>query len=511
MKRILLFSVLAALICVSCTKDNFVDNGTDGESAYNNTKETRSYEEMRPEDFRVSYQEVQNYIFFKSKRLGYNWAKNAGGLERPQFYPSKNNYEIIAYPKYPETPSIYIINFPDFWEILSTDKRTETVIASGRGQFNFDEINPNLAGYIKDLAADIAALHSYAGEIKYGKENYLMWTAILNEGARLSEKFETTPFFFEPLDLSTLTKAGSGPDTTYHPEPGHYEVYGVIEDYVVTNQVGPLTTTKWGELSNYNQYCPFNHNSGHAPAGSEAVAGGQMVYFMHHAADCCPEVYKYASVTSFFDDDAACSGMEQTDKSAANWAFFNSSDSVRMAAVMLANIGKKMDMTYGARYSYGEFEALQRALNDEYELKSFLVGFNNSGVNPYNEIRSMLLDYSIPSIIHSSGSQYTNPYTFIVDRCGVGIRIVTTTYIFRPDDLTHWTLYHNSNLPTAIESYAQTSFFGMNWGSNGAGDDVWVVDSGNWHIGELDHSNREAMLSFRMDGSEPGGNGGGQR
>ena len=518
MRRLIVYSLLAAAMAVACTKVD-IQNQTDGDDDL--IPETRSYDDLRPDEFGVVYEDVESYVIFKATGQGWNFAKKKYD-PKDRFFPEPGSCGIACYPGYPEKPSVFIINYPTgHWEIVSSDKRTPIVLAAGDGRFDFDEVNPNLAACVKDLAAEVAALRTYSGEIRNGRENYGIWCAILEEGERMKELFKTMPGLFDPkpilpylpeLKESVNTRAGSPLDTSYHPEPGHYEYLTGAYSYTqISSQVGPLTTTQWGEMDGYNQYCPVNHDTyGHAPAGSEAVAGGQMVYFMHHNGDCCPEVYRYASVTSFIGDDAACSGMEQTDKSEANWAFFNSSDSVRMAAVMLANIGKKRDMTYGARYSYGEFEALKRALLDEYDIESYLVGFSGSEVNPYDEIASMLQDHAMPSIVHSGGSQFTDPHTYIVDGCRTGLSYYNIIYHFIPDDLSHFPLYTNLVAAETIAD-AVTSYFHMNWGNYGNGDDVWVVDSGDWHVGELDHSNREAMLSFRMDGSEPGGNGGGQR
>ncbi len=514
MKRLFIYSMLVAAMAVACTKVD-IPNQPDGDES-DFILETRSYDELNPEELRVTYPEVYRYVILKARGLAKNWSKQVYAFDE-RFYPKTGSFEITCYPD-PENTAVYIINYPNSWEVVSADKRTSVVLAAGDGRFEFDKVNPNLAACVKDLAAEVAALRHYYGKLRNARENFDVWCAVIEAGDKAFKDFRTTPFLFDPKNALTLmnfnspTRAGSPLDTTYHPEAGHYELADSFYTYAaVAPRVYPLTTTRWGEMDGYNQYCPINPDTyGHAPAGSEAVAGGQMVYFMHHNADCCPDVYRYASVTSFIGDDAACSGMEQTDKSAANWAFFNSSDSVRMAAVMLANIGKKMDMTYGVRFSYGEFEALKRALLDEYDIESYLVGFSGSEVNPYDEIASMLQDHAMPSIVHSGGSQFTDPHTYIVDGYARSVQYVNRMYRFVPDNLANQPLYSNLY---ALETAAlgPVSMFHMNWGNYGNGNDVWVVDSGDWHVGELDHSNREAMLSFRMDGSEPGGNSGGQR
>lgn len=523
MKKLLFILAIATAAICSCTLDGPAGKNTkkgDDETVL----PTRSFGELAPEEFQVTREEAMYYIYFKAKGCGWNWTKRSSEpyLDRIAFIPDTAFFELTAYPS-DDNPSIFIINYknefdPASWEILSADKRTETVIAAGDGHFSFEEVNPNLAGYVKDLAKDIALLRYYAGEIKFAKENYFMWCDILEQGAKLADDFKTGGWGkFDHSYLDSLKKArqiettrsSSAFDTTAHPESGHYEILTSFEAYGDTeDQVGPLTSTRWGEKNGYNLYCPVNHdNSAHAPAGSEAVAGGQLVYYMHYAMDACGEAYRYASVSSFIGDENVWEGMEQNDKSASNWTLFRTSDSLRMAAVMLANIGKHMNMNYGNNFSYGDITALQETLNNEYGLESYGLGFNDPDIDAYDEIRTMLTNYNTPSIIHSSGDQTTNPYTLLVDRCGSGIKWMCTVYHFVPDNRSHQYLYTDL-VSTKTSQYAEVSYFGMNWGDYGNYNDAWVVDSHNWHFADLDCSNRTALLSFRLDGSQPGEHGG---
>ncbi|MBO4570317.1 MAG: hypothetical protein J5699_00125, partial [Bacteroidales bacterium] len=52
---------------------------------------------------------------------------------------------------------------------------------------------------------------------------------------------------------------------------------------------------------------------------------------------------------------------------------------------------------------------------------------------------------------------------------------------------------------------AQTpvTHFYMNWGYNGAGNEIVFTNEQDWSFAYGDYSNRESMLSFRMDGSTP--------
>lgn len=464
---------------------------------------------MEPKEFSVSKEELVYFLEWKSSGRSVDWMRN-DGIRKPEFISEYT--EIVAWPD-DNNPSIYILNYPDdSWEIISTDKRTEPVLATGTGKFSMDMENTNLVGWIKDLAAEIDYLHSYSGEIKSGEERYQQWTEIIRSGKDLRNgsqpshnviitRSETAKNFGD----FTATRSGSIPDTSYHPVPGYYHKIEVMEDFVPSRITNHLTTTQWGENAPYNQYCPINSDipSLRAPAGSEAVAGGQMVYYLHYYGDMCPEVYNSAYCTAYISNNMDWDAMGQSNKSEANWASFRTADSTRMAAVLMANIGQTMRMEYGASYSSGDLGSLKSALETEYGLESFALPFSGGSANPYGEIYEMLLQGK-PSIVHSgTGSDNTRPYTFIVDGFKTGVRPIMMIYRFTPYDMENDVDYIFYTTPYYV--HTNVTYFCMNWGKGGVNNEVWVVDSEDWHIASGDHSNREALISFRDDGSCPEG------
>ena len=504
--------IVLSLSAVSCSIDPISPTEDNDQLA------TRSFDQLKPEDFRVTRADLEAYLCLVANGNGIDLSNDAGG---PQFLaPDRKrcyykDIKIRAYPNESD-PAFYIVNYPtDRWEIVSTDKRTFPVLAAGKGRFVLDSVNMNMKGWLKSISNRIQYLKKNSCPVKNAEEMVTIWDHKIVEGNRWRKGFygieSTRPnveqFAALQTDSSVLTRSGSAPDTSYHPAPGHYQL-NTFDNYTFSSQ-SRLTSTTWGGGAPYNQYCPIYSDipSMHANAGSEAVAGGQMVYYMHYNCDLCPEVYSAAFCTAHIGDDPMdWTNMEQYNKSSANWANFQTSDSSRMAAVMLANIGSVMQMTYGLNYSYGSLAALQGALYDEYGLESFEVSFSDPTVNALGEVREMLVDYGIPSIIHSDGDgNGTPPYTFIVDGYRLGYYRLYGVYIYSFDNPEDEALYYNNWPSTPAFLIAQTpvTHFYMNWGYNGAGNEIVFTNEQDWSFAYGDYSNRESMLSFRMDGSTP--------
>ena len=495
-----LITLPLSLLLVSCSFDSVVNNA-DSEFS------TRSIE---LKDYNVTIADARLYVAFKSSGNGVDHT-----LVREQLSPFKmKDTEIVPYPE--DDPLIFIINYPnERWEVLSSDKRTAPVLAAGMGCLKLDEFNPNRTSWIKSMAEDIKALKSFSDPIENESVNIQSWVTMLEFGEYMADLQANHPdllsaYFsrlkdFDP-DLHQLTR--STPDTSAHPVPGHYQYYTAQQMEIPTVVVNHLTSTKWGEGAPYNQYCPIdaNNNGQRAPAGSEAVAGGQLVYYMHYwgDGDICPEVYSTAFCTAHIGDDPMdWTNMEQFDKSSSNWANFQTSDSTRMAAVLLANIGSRMQMNYGVNYSYGDLTALQAALADEYGLESYDLPFVGGPVDPYTWIRESIVDDQIPVIAHSAaGNDNTPAATFLIDGYKSVIANEYGYYKFVPDDANDFE--HIFFTEIFLKSSTTRSYYCMNWGRNGTGSNDWCVVSGDWKCASIyDHSNRQSFLSFRMQGEDP--------
>ena len=517
MKKNLLIAMLCCAAAVSCSVDK---------QEFTPDKPERSPEYTRgtadPKEYIVTEDDVMDYLYTRYYAIDqhvYDFEKTENlydlAIIKKRYNPKSSDVTFTAYPA-EGVPSIYIVNYAgEKWEIISSDKRTAPVIGIGNGKLDLDECtNTNMVGWIRDLADEIAYLHSYSGRLKNAEANISLWDAISEHAEWIKFLITNYPHRSKPVGfggegavgLHTRSEVSNIPcvdDTTqYHPVPGHWVLYTMVTFTVHSDDSGHLVSTKWSEDAPYNQYCPKDYENRRAKAGSDAVAGGQIVKYMHTFTGDYPGVFSGAHCEAYFNgtDEIDWSYMEQTDQSPDNWSLFQTSDSTRMAAVLLANIGTSMHLHYGLRNSWGYFDDLQYALSNIYGLTSFNIPFNSTDVDPYNEIQLMLYS-GIPSIVHSGGSEGYPPYTFIVDRYEDMIKATSVTYAFIADDPALWGEYYAIS-PTYLICDQYLTNFGMNWGMGGQNDEALFINSDAWHV--YDASSREALLSFRRDGSQPG-------
>lgn len=469
-------AIAALFIIISCSRESgMFDSLRSGSSSdYPSFNGTRS---LDTKDCIVTLDDINDYVQFKT-------------------LISKDTklVDICSYPD-EANPSVYIINYESGWEVISGDKRTAAVIASGAGKFDIINMNSNLMEWIKHLSSEISQLKTTDEETKNALEYITFWDCI-TAGREFVQGISTTR---------------SGLDTTYHPVPGHYELVFAEESINVIDSINHMVHTQWGQTSPYNLYCPTDrswvpyYDPEKCYTGCVPLAGGQIVNF-YHQNDCCPALYDSAYVNTREYPFTDWTLMTQWHKTPANWSKMHSSDSSRMAAILVANIGKGIEAYYG--YYCGSTSASLSSLHDflleEYELESYDLSFSNSYVNCYDYIEE-LLEEGYPSIVGAGTTQFGETvhlnHAFIVDRYKRQQTNYRLTYEFVPDD-------SNSYISGEQIKYVYHSplsvYFGMNWGFFGQGDDTWCVKSGDWYCQTINYSNRIQLLTFRCDGEEPG-------
>ncbi len=65
---------------------------------------------------------------------------------------------------------------------------------------------------------------------------------------------------------------------------GHWELFSVSRNEEVFDSVPHLTRTRWNQYEPFNECCPSKTTGeGRCPAGCVAIAGAQMLYFLHYS------------------------------------------------------------------------------------------------------------------------------------------------------------------------------------------------------------------------------------
>ena len=105
MRRLIVYSLLVTAMAVACTKVD-VQNQSEGDGS-DFLVETRSYDDLRPDEFGVVYEDVESYVIFKATGQGWNFAKEKYD-PKDRFFPEPGSCGIACYPGYPEKPSVFI-------------------------------------------------------------------------------------------------------------------------------------------------------------------------------------------------------------------------------------------------------------------------------------------------------------------------------------------------------------------------------------------------------------------
>lgn len=139
-----------------------------------------------------------------------------------------------------------------------------------------------------------------------------------------------------------ILKAIIPPDKGLTPIKGHYE-FRYSESYSEPyDTVSRMITTNWHQEFPFNIFCPRKSSGpGNAPAGCVAIAGAQMLFYLHENL----HVPTTAPSKAYCDGDINSYTWDQTNYTSDIWDEMER-DSVK-AAPLIANVGKRLNMKYG--------------------------------------------------------------------------------------------------------------------------------------------------------------------
>ena len=371
------------------------------------------------------------------------------------------------------------------WTLYSSDMRTPPIVAqSDHGSFE-ELMQIDVAkAWVQGMADDIKVIRTLA-------DDQLNFTNAEIEANKNLWKSVTDPDDFVKNVLGVNPTRGFGDEP--HIPTGHYELSGTSTQYEEWDSIGRLIQTDWDQgtiFTNYNNYCPLKSNSNfeHAPAGCVAIAGAQMLYFLH---------YKFG-VPETAPSEATCSGnilnytMWQGNYTSTIWSTMNMNDID--AAPLVADVGELVGMTYGNDVSIANtFNLVYMFAN--YGISCVYDDYNASTV-------STSLSNGIPVILHANGAGQSVGHAFITDRYKRVRPVIVESYEWvwdSPPPLNMILPYH----PPVVE-YTYLSpiihWIGMNWGwgSNYNNPNEWYVLTGNWiKEGTNYNTNRHMIYGFQ--------------
>ena len=221
----------------------------------------------------------------------------------------------------------YVVNYSKGWEIISADKRTPYLLGRGlEGSFSMDKFQDTpWATWMATIGEDVKQTQMFGNKASFEDNEYLQfWTLIKG-----------------PYDVKTK---GQGLPPILNPA-GHFELVDVDVSLCGCDSITHLIKTHWHQLPPYNAYCPFNNDSSaHVKAGCVAVAGAQVLNYLHDIIGT-PET---------MPDSGYCTGKHN---GIYTQDFFGNSTALwdeyceDYAAIAIGYVGKTVGMNYKENHS----------------------------------------------------------------------------------------------------------------------------------------------------------------
>lgn len=358
------------------------------------------------------------------------------------------------------------------WTIYSSDTRVPAIVAqSDEGAYEDIMKNENAKIWIESIAEDMRIIKSLDDDkLNFSKEdierNKSFWTSISSPDT-----------FVKQLLKQNGTRGINGAPP--FPE-GHWEFMYSTSYSEVYDSISRLTTTDWHQGSPFNEYCPFLlDNEHHAPAGCVAIAGAQMLYFLHFHFEV-PETAPSSATINSNILDYPNYDWSQDNYNSTIWNTMNSYYNYD-AAPLIADVGRRVDMLYGTNGSGAQTSDLVDNVFGSYGISCTFSDYN------VGDLKSSLLS-GIPVVLSARAHNYSSLFgtighCFITDRYKRTRNVTVSHYQWVWD-----TLPPESGpvpmIPDKVEytySSPVISMIGMNWGWGYNPPGEWFSLTGDWY------------------------------
>lgn len=361
--------------------------------------------------------------------------------------------------------SFYVVSYSSGWEIISSDMRGPVFLAKSDSEsfeesFNADYVKIWIGSLAQDIyvrrCLDKIPERAKSEEVKLlEKECIDFWKAI-NPNHIVDYTIEPTTKMDPGLPIITLPT-------------GHWELASTVYSAYQRDTIGHLCQKKWNQGDPYNYYCPpAVFQSGNCPAGCVAIAGSQMLKFLHDKTG--------VPISAPLNVDNWGCGYNYSPDA---WGLMENNDTI--AAALIRDVGHKVGMFYWYDGSGANTEDLVEDVFLPYGVYSTYGNYNHS-------ILTSSLMNSMPVIVSAFGEQdsifginiNSKGHAFIVDKCITADCTVTSTF--------HWVWDpHITPLPELEDSISVSGalvfeHIGMNWGWNSDDDDLLFSSMGSWEI-----------------------------
>lgn len=478
MKRIFI-GILLLSVMIGCTpRQGFDYIETDNDYLLL----TKASLDRKSDSYSLTEADINNYFLFKQLE-GKSKGKELKLLDIIPIY-----WEDMA--------CLYVLQYEEGFDVISADKRSPIPLAEVACG-TFEECNdPNgFGGHLNLMAEEVwFSLNGYLTDLSpEAEENTLssldFWRMVNADSLFISENVDTTN---NRLGYRFI------PDIP----PGNWVLVSVSTVEEVYDSIPHLTSTTWHQKGIYNYYCPEDHDpEGYnvkCPAGCVAIAGAQMLYYLHFKdgvpltspanGSCTGYVYNHNVVQSFWNYSSSTWSMMQPPRSQYD----------TYAALLVGDVGKRLHTSYTWNQSGATLVSLKDSVFQPY-------GWDCVYSNSYssnNIVSNLLNGYPVVCAGNVNANGNGDGHCFLVDRYKRS-RVKTTSCY-------EWE-YVESNYsgplpyvpPRTVVTYSSPyiSYYGMNWGqfvtTNNAS---WCSLSGIWQEGNQPpyQYNREMIYDFSI-------------
>lgn len=470
MKARYILLLMLPIILVACNKAPLTESTP---VELSRTTLTKSGMEIDPktldsENF-VSIEDVWAYTRFRALS-----AKNRGiNLFVRQIDPIGPQEDVVL---------CYLINYNDGWEVISADKRTPVVLAEQDSGSLYLNEREDLAApfiWINHLASDVLSVRSnpnYSADSPDAEEkikaSLQFWSAICDPASLMESR---------PGDLRTLPGDGNG---------GHWVLVNTLEEMIDYDQT-ILTNTTWHQESSYNSLCPvlLGSSGQHARAGSIAVAGAQMLYFLNTRSipisviPCQAEAY--GDIINYF---ISFSGY-----SSANWGHIVDGN-MTVIQILIAYIGQLLPNNWGQQETIASFSDLKTNVFAP-------LGFSCDLASYSSDLAKTSLQNNCPVVLYAQGHfsflgipTYTYKHAFLMDKIKRLRKRTIYNYQFLPDGATT-PVPSTSYQEIILENPSYSNYVGMNWGWDPSTyNNTWYQATGSWTIDQYSYDDSRQMI-----------------
>lgn len=391
------------------------------------------------------------------------------------------------------TVPLYIVNFENGWDIVSSDSRSDFVLAKGEnGKFELNKIHQGVRVWLDGMIGQIKEFSESAStQVKEPQ----IWRDIRSKAQK-----------------DTLGNRALDPDQEYM-----WLVCQLsqTDTTIVHNNIPHLLSTKWGQGYPWNTHIPNNRLTGCA-----ATAISQVLYYFHSFTGVPSGLYHSISPYSYIDYDVwgyyrqyLVTRSDYTNNS-PRWSQMPldslnpTTTTAGYVSDLMFDVGTRLGMIYGFSGLGGSSVTVTNqgyfdisSVNCEYDWDVLTDSLTTSVVNNLTIGKPIIVT---SSYIPTTNNNYSG-HTWVIDGCYQSTRTITRRYYYVKVpvedvidyDENYFVIYRTSTLedmlriyPNFVEGTTQqsststhTNYYRMNWGYNGRYDDgIYSMSvSSNWN------------------------------